>query len=297
MISLADQIIYSTVRIEAVSEEEEGSGTGFFASFCRNKDFNKDISAIVTNKHVIRDCTIINLYINIQHESRYGPDLGRHIKIPICGFENVIVYHPDPMVDLVVIPFAPIDSALKDAGKQPFFTKFDSELWAYGDFVQNLSALEDIVMIGYPNGLWDSKNNMPIMRKGITATAPYIDFEGKSQFLIDCACFKGSSGSPVFLYNQGGYTTKDGRLEVGFRFKLLGILSGAHHFPAEGDIFPAGVSFPADGAVLSQIPMNLGSCEKAENLLWFENYFRPKMNSEISTWDRDQIGEPEIIKT
>jgi hypothetical protein len=25
-------------------------------------------------------------------------------------------------------------------------------------------------MIGYPNGIWDAKNNLPVIRKGITAT-------------------------------------------------------------------------------------------------------------------------------
>ena len=40
-------------------------------------------------------------------------------------------------------------------------------------------AVEDIMMIGYPNALWDSEHNMPIIRKGITATPVWLDHNGK----------------------------------------------------------------------------------------------------------------------
>jgi len=54
-----------------------------------------------------------------------------------------------------------------------------------------LSAIEDIIMIGYPDGIWDSINNQPIIRRGITATQPKNNFNGKQEFLIDAACFPG----------------------------------------------------------------------------------------------------------
>lgn len=52
-------------------------------------------------------------------------------------------------------------------------------------------------MVGYPDGIWDEFNNQPIVRRGITATHPKNDFNGKGEFLIDAVCFPGSSGSPV----------------------------------------------------------------------------------------------------
>ena len=54
-------------------------------------------------------------------------------------------------------------------------------------------------MIGYPDGIWDSVNNLPVIRKGITATHPHISWNGKTEFLTDIASFPGSSGSPYFL--------------------------------------------------------------------------------------------------
>ena len=53
--------------------------------------------------------------------------------------------------------------------------------------MSELSAIEEIIMIGYPVGIWDSANNMPIVRKGITATRPDIDYEGRKEFMIDAA--------------------------------------------------------------------------------------------------------------
>ena len=35
------------------------------------------------------------------------------------------------------------------------------------------------------------------------------------KFLIDAACFPGSSGSPVIMYNTVGYTDKAGNLTLG----------------------------------------------------------------------------------
>jgi len=72
-------------------------------------------------------------------------------------------------------------------------------------------------MVGYPVGIWDSANNMPVIRRGITATHPGKDYEGKSEFMIDAACFPGSSGSPVFLFNLGSYPQKAGGIVIGTR--------------------------------------------------------------------------------
>jgi len=63
-------------------------------------------------------------------------------------------------------------------------------------------------MVGYPIGLWDEKNNYPIFRKGITATHPANDYNGKSEFMIDAACFPGSSGSPVYIIDELNYVDK-----------------------------------------------------------------------------------------
>jgi len=107
--------------------------------------------------------------------------------------------HPEPDIDLCILPIAPILIAAKEQGDDPFFVPADDSLIPTPADLNDLTAMEDIVMIGYPNGICDSVNNQPVFRKGITATHPAKDFKGKPEFMIDAACFPGSSGSPRYL--------------------------------------------------------------------------------------------------
>jgi hypothetical protein len=87
-----------------------------------------------------------------------------------------------------------------------------------------LNPLEDIVMIGYTNGLWDEVNNTPIARRGITATHPKLNYYNEREFLIDILIYPGTSGAPVFAYSYGTFPEPEGATSIGSRLKLLGIL-------------------------------------------------------------------------
>jgi hypothetical protein len=54
--------------------------------------------------------------------------------------------------------------------------------------------------------------------------------------MVDLACFPGSSGSPVFLFNIGSFPHRAGGFVIGNRIKLLGILYAGPQFTAEGEI-------------------------------------------------------------
>lgn len=71
-----------------------------------------------------------------------------------------------------------------------FYIALTKELIPNFEQLSNLRAIEDITMIGYPTGLWDRVNNLPIVRKGITATHPNINYNGIEEILIDAKfCF------------------------------------------------------------------------------------------------------------
>jgi hypothetical protein len=93
--------------------------------------------------------------------------------------------------------------------KRIYFMALGKEIIPTAEQLEGLAALEDIVMVGYPIGLWDKVNNMPIIRRGITATHPKLPYNGREEFMIDAACFPGSSGSPVVLYNETGYIDRN----------------------------------------------------------------------------------------
>ncbi len=168
------------------------------------------------------------------------------------------------------MPFAPVLHEAQAKGVAPFFMPLDKSLVPSSTELAALTALEDVIMIGYPIGIWDSHNNMPVIRKGITATHPANDYEGRQEFMIDLACFPGSSGSPVFLFNVGSYASRDGGTIIGSRIKLLGILYAGPQFTAEGEIHIVNVPTHQTAVALSSIPCNLGMCIRAERLLDFE---------------------------
>ena len=79
-------------------------------------------------------------------------------------------------------------------------------------------------MIGYPRGIYDEANNLPIVRRGITATSMGRDYNSKPEFMIDMACFPGSSGSPVFMDKTGYVDRKtQGHMIDAHRFYFLAI--------------------------------------------------------------------------
>ena len=161
-----------------------------------------------------------------------------------------------------------------------FYRTFDETLIPNKEKLETLDAVEEILMIGYPNGLWDSVNNMPIVRKGITATDIKFDYEGRKEFLIDAACFPGSSGSPVLICNVGGYRDKQGNLNWGSpRIFLLGILYAGPQLTVTGDIKVVTIpNMQQKALAVSHIPNNLGYIIKAERIMDFVPLIKQKFN-------------------
>lgn len=221
-LSISEQITYSTVRIECWNNKNDiSTGTGYFFKF--SEDGKNHIPAIVTNKHVVKDAFHGKFHLTLRKDDG-NPDGGNHIDIRFDHFENLWIPHPDDNIDLTILPIAPLLHKAQENGQNFFYVPLAFELLPDDEVLNELTALEDIIMVGYPNGIWDEINNLPIIRKGVTATHPNVDYNGKPEFMIDAACFPGSSGSPVLLFNLGDYTTKTGTKLGTNRIKLLGTL-------------------------------------------------------------------------
>jgi hypothetical protein len=136
---------------------------------------------------------------------------------------------------------------------------------------RDLTPLEDTLIVGYPNAISDTTNNIPVFRRGITATPAYLDFKGRKEFLIDASIFPGSSGSPVFLFNQGTWVKRSGETVAGgYRILLLGVVYAVALHTATGEIVLAPAPTQARPSVASQIPNNLGVCVRSSRILDFE---------------------------
>jgi V8-like Glu-specific endopeptidase len=209
-IDYSERLVNSTVRIE--SSYPGGimaTGTGFFFDFELDKTTKSFIPVIVTNKHVIKGAQKIKLFLK-EKSSSGGPDYSKPYELELSNPILYIVNHPDTSIDLCVIPVAFLDDSLKKLNRTMYYDIFGQTAIPSLEIKDKMLAIEEVYMVGYPNGLWDKIHNLPIARRGITATPPTIDYNSKKEFIVDIAAFPGSSGSPVFLYNPGLFQTKKG---------------------------------------------------------------------------------------
>lgn len=264
----AETLMHTTVRLEcSLSDNRASTGTGFFFSF--KVDDDRHIPVIVTNKHVINDSQV-GTFVLTKSDEEGQPILGSTERVVLNDFEKLWTKHPDDNVDLAVFPIAPLYHQAEAKGVKFFAPPIGEDLLPTPEKLADLSGLENITMIGYPNGIWDEKNNMPIVRRGITATNPKHDYNGLPIFVIDCACFPGSSGSPVLIFDQGGYLDAKGNLNLGGgRIILLGVLFAGPQHVAEGEIQTIDVPLAHVPISLSKIPNNLGFVVKAHKIADF----------------------------
>ena len=272
MLSPAEQLAHSTVRIECdLATGGVSTGTGFFYSLNRNGD--QHVPVIVTNKHVVAGSTNGRFLLTLQTPEG-EPAVGNFKAFQLDQFQQRWAPHPDPNVDLCVMPIAPLLIDAQKTNTKFFFIPMDKTLIPTKEEVDDLLGLETITMVGYPNGLWDRVNNLPIFRKGVLATDYKRDWNGKKEFLIDAACFPGSSGSPVLLFDIGSYQTRKGTFMGSGRAKLLGILYAGPQHTVEGEIKIVLVPTQQKAVSVAAIPNNLGIIIKAEQLNAFEGMFK-----------------------
>jgi hypothetical protein len=218
---------------------------------------------IITNKHVVAGADSLSAVIPIAPKGGHWKSDGSQegelsFPLNIIGLQQYIIEHPDADVDLCAIPIAYLfEEGTLPNGFVPKLTLLDKNWRIPEDDVQYLRPIEQIVMIGYPNGLWDEFNNRPIARKGLTASHAMMKWNGQRRFVIDAACFPGSSGSPVFLYEDGIYRSGNG-MAPGTQSRLIGTLFAGPLFSAEGRIEVKEIPTAAIAVPVTDMMMNLG---------------------------------------
>jgi hypothetical protein len=239
-ISIAEQIIYSTVRITAETSTGTSRGTGFYYTFPIKGSSDQVVPVIITNKHVIGDSAKQNFLLNLHDPAKGEKSPTSKISIDLTESQlgKTWFAHPDANVDLCCLPIAKIQEAIAPP-LRPHYVALSDEVTDAD--LKTLDAIEDVIMVGYPNGLWDHVNNLPLVRKGTTASHPGIDYmiegqAGPGVTVVDMACFPGSSGSPVFVYNSGMIPNKTGGAQIGTRAVFLGVLFSGPQIRESGEI-------------------------------------------------------------
>jgi hypothetical protein len=284
-LKVAEFLAHNTVKIVALVDDGNYSiGTGFLYKFVGRDE--TPYPALVTNRHVLDGVKEIRLLFNPRGVDNKADFNANKIEFLITEAEPAWIKHPNPNIDLALIPMSAIFYKMEQDGTLAFMTFLEKHNLPKPEEWNDLMALEDVIIVGYPDGIWDSLNNLPIFKKGIAATHPKIDYEGRPQFLIDAAIYPGSSGSPVFLYKYSDVMV-GADLDLGKdKPRLAGILSSGFMHSETGELKSIPIPTVKKNKVFEvSFPNNLGVVIKHTEL----EGFIPTINEKIKQYQNAQL--------
>lgn len=233
-------LVRTTVRISAgrVGMPPTSVGTGFFFKVGHG-DTGPTKALIITNKHVIADADVIHFVLPRTNSlSDLNDDLQPIDRVDhefTVSIHPHLFLHPDPDTDLCAIDITAIAGMLLQQHR--LRVMFLDVTWLPNDTDKKMMRdVAEVLVVGYPNGIWDDHNNMPIARIGATATHPLGKYKGKRNFLLDIAAFQGSSGSPVFTYESPLFRDADGNYQSGTKVNLIGLIWAVIERTVQGEI-------------------------------------------------------------
>lgn len=252
----AKGVLFSTVRLEVETGGEPWYGTALMYACGGEKPENY---FLVTCRHVVEGARRGHLFFTRAESGRFAA-VGDRVQLTIEDFERKWFFHPNPRIDIAVAPMVDLQ---RDAHvRVPIYVlAIDRDAIPTPAQLRELDVIEEVVFIGYPAGYYDRKNLLPIARRGITASAVQLDYNGRPEFLVDGAVYFGSSGSPVFIIREQSDLDQI-RTMSKYLFKFLGVISEVLRTTFDGQvgfIHPAAV---AEGVAAARL-LNLGVVLKA----------------------------------
>lgn len=257
----------TTVRIRAGDLADPKAvhvGTGYMY----NIEFEGGmLPLVVSNRHVICSRAWISLELRLANQTG-APIRARPVPIRMEADNAVVIGHPDPAVDLAVVCAAPFADQLYASGRTVFWPRgqraFDMDL----ETATHIAVSESVFMVGYPDGIFDDLNGLPLVRRGTLATPYDANFKGRSEFVIDIATFAGSSGSPVFAVREEFHQNAGrGAWHKSAEIILLGFLSAGFTTPLSGRATQrTNVPTQLNARPNFEQMLHLGICVKASRL-------------------------------
>lgn len=245
--TISEKLMFSTVRLQT----NNWTWTWFFFNFkVKENNEEKDCPVIITNKHVINYNESEEVKFSLHTKSQ-----DWNIELQNVIFNTKWFFHQDENIDLCFCFIKPLFEELKNTrNKDIFYFPLDENIIYNNESLESLDAIEDVIMVWYPNWLYDEKNNLPIFRKWITWFHPAINFNGEKIWLVDMACFPGSSWSPIFIYNKSWYTDKRWTLNIGpDRLIFLWVLFSWPQYNSDWEIIVE--SIPTQQKIITKTPV------------------------------------------
>jgi S1-C subfamily serine protease len=189
--ALSIDLIQATVQVEQpLGDGTRTVGTGFLIS--DPTPDGKPRTVLVTANHVLRKmpgpfATVGFRIENADGSWRYDPE---PLKIR-DGAKELWTHHPGRDVAAIVIdaPAAFAKAAIPESwlATDDTFTKY------------SVSPGDQMLALGFPEGLSANPAGFPILRSGRVASFPLAPSAAFPTFLLDFAVFPGNSGGPVYV--------------------------------------------------------------------------------------------------
>lgn len=198
-LALSEHFMYNVVYISMLNNNHKviGSATGFLYGFCDCAQGS--VLSLVTNRHVLSNCAFVQLTFTRAKDSE-TPDIGNLMQIEIETTGSI--FHPTDTIDLAILPIGSAVNAARTSGIDLFYAKFSADAIPSTEEWEKLSAIENVFMAGFPKGFRDEVNNQPIIRSGITATHPALNFRAARNSWLICLASRDAAA------HQSSYATK-----------------------------------------------------------------------------------------
>jgi len=238
--------LYATVPIDNPQGE---SGTGFLVF--RSTDGEQGRVFLATNKHVVHKddqlrTSVPHVTCHFNTVDTNGASGTLAGQVPLANTDGTKRYreHPDRDTDVLVVDVT--DVMQLNPTIQRAWVAYDM----FADHTKreelDITAGEEVIIIGYPLGLRQGATNFPLLRQGLIATKIGTPIRDKLQvrggtyrdrtlraFLIDGGTVPGSSGSPVVLKPVIGRLVRNTIVMGTAPPVLLGIVAETKYAPID----------------------------------------------------------------
>lgn len=186
-----------TPLVALKNEEPQWQGTGFF--YVHESD-SQTILYLVTSEHVLTgrapadetggdraDALLFQFHVSAEAPGEVHP-----VRVPLHTAEGQRVWLSSEQHALADVAVIPIPGHLCEG----VAVKALGAEWSLGEF----GALElggALQLIGFPYGLHDQANALPLWQQGHVASEPGMDFDGHPLLAIHATAYPGMSGAPV----------------------------------------------------------------------------------------------------
>jgi hypothetical protein len=278
-----DRLLYGVTRIEAETTDGDlALGTSFL--YCHQPAEGSPVNLLITNNHVVEDTTTGRIEF---HEFERTPTnhykrSRNRLRLSISDFAKQWISHPNKDVDLCGMLIDKHITAQVSVPPYAYGIPYLKEyLLTQKEFeeTQSVHSVTEVHMVGYPIGLWDEVNNFPIIRRGIAASSIGVNFDGRPEFLIDMACFPGSSGSPVVMTQ--GFMRRTEEFQTGYSPGLAGVLYAGPVMEAEGRIVRRKIPTRRKRVALTEVSIHLGYVIKAPEILVLADHIASQIGTSV----------------